>query len=690
MIFTEKEIYELDGAKQDLPGFNEKYINIVDYILKITDEIWEQRAVWVIYDTYANDILIHSAARQIKGVDEVVSGTIKTLASFPDRKMKGETVIWSRNKCGDFFSSHRIASTATNTGSTEFGAATGKKVFFRTIADCAIRENKIFEEWLVRDNLYIIEQLGFNAIEMAKRDQRYKNRTKARNEKPKKAVNGKQYFFDLDKPAELIHSLYENVWSKRDFEQLANYYHNLAKIHSICDKELLGYGQLKGYLENIFATLPNADVEVQRITCNELDGKSEVAVRWQLRGTHLGDGLFGPASGKEIELPGISHYTVKDGKIHEEWMVFDGYDALCQIYADINIETTSSVYKEEGLNRNNKKRTIALIKEMNEAGADKGQLSGVFKKYFSKDIILNITKPFEEIKGIDGYAGEFWLPLMKSFPDLENQTYILIGGEYEGRNYVSCTGNFVGTWEKNWLGIPATNQPVWLRYAAHFLFSKGKIVKAWYFFDILDVMRQAGFNFLPAKGIEWVPPIPMTGDGIVDYPTDEKEGQKTLALTNAMLDALGEYDGKTLESMGQERFWDVKSMMWYGPSGIGTTRGLKGFQNNHQIPFLKGFPDRGITPKKGKDHFTQIGDGNYSCDFGFPAMYGTHNGDGWLGLNATGNRITLRVVDYWRREEDRLKENWVFIDLVDVLEQLGIDVFKLMHKEIKNSKNGQE
>ena len=136
---------------------------------------------------------------------------------------------------------------------------------------------------------------------------------------------------------------------------------------------------------------------------------------------------------------------------------------------------------------------------------------------------------------------------------------------------------------------------------------------------MIDVIRQAGFNFIPNKGIDWIPPAPMTGDGIVTYPTDKEEGQKTLDLTNAMLNGLGEYDGKTLESMAQERFWEEKDMMWYGPSGIGTTRGLKGFQDNHQLPFLVGFPDRGITPKKRKEYFAQIGDGNYSCDFGFPA-----------------------------------------------------------------------
>jgi predicted ester cyclase len=176
----------------------------------------------------------------------------------------------------------------------------------------------------------------------------------------------------------------------------------------------------------------------------------------------------------------------------------------------------------------------------------------------------------------------------------------------------------------------------------------------------------------------------MTGDGIINYNTDPIEDKKTMDLTNAMLDGLGSYDGITLGSMGQERFWDIENMMWYGPSGIGTTRGLEGFQKNHQIPFITSFPDRGITVKKEEDYFTQIAEGNYSCDFGFPAMYGSHKGDGWLGLEATGKKITLRVVDYWRREGDKFKENWVFIDMPDVLKQLGIDVFELVNKEQRN------
>ena len=43
----------------------------------------------------------------------------------------------------------------------------------------------------------------------------------------------------------------------------------------------------------------------------------------------------------------------------------------------------------------------------------------------------------------------------------------------------------------------------------------------------------------------------------------------------------------------------------------------------------------------------------------------------------------MRVMDFWRRDGDKLRENWVMIDMIDVLEQFNIDVFQLL----KTNKN---
>ena len=69
------------------------------------------------------------------------------------------------------------------------------------------------------------------------------------------------------------------------------------------------------------------------------------------------------------------------------------------------------------------------------------------------------------------------------------------------------------------------------------------------------------------------------------------------------------------EVMQLSRYWHPK-MNWYGPSGIGTGRGIAGFRNWHQIPFLSAMPDRGQFPEETSHHF--FGDGPYVAVTGWP------------------------------------------------------------------------
>ncbi len=51
-----------------------------------------------------------------------------------------------------------------------------------------------------------------------------------------------------------------------------------------------------------------------------------------------------------------------------------------------------------------------------------------------------------------------------------------------------------------------------------------------------------------------------------------------------------------------------------------------------------------------------------------------------MGLPATGANIDMRVVDIYRRDGDKLAENWVFIDTPYVLKQQGLDIFERMQE----------
>ena len=151
-----------------MQGFDNKFKDFPDYILGITNEIWEQRGIETLNHYYSDDIIVRSPEGIVIGNKKVINATKNTLKEFPDRELLGEDVIWSGNPNDGMLSSHRILSTATHNGIGVFGDATGKKLVYRVIADCHAINNQINDEWLVRDQGAIVRQLGLKPKEYAK------------------------------------------------------------------------------------------------------------------------------------------------------------------------------------------------------------------------------------------------------------------------------------------------------------------------------------------------------------------------------------------------------------------------------------------------------------------------------------------------------------------------------------------
>jgi predicted ester cyclase len=333
------------------------------------------------------------------------------------------------------------------------------------------------------------------------------------------------------------------------------------------------------------------------------------------------------------------------------------------------------------------------------AEAPEGEAAGLLATIAAPSAQWRMVHPLNEISSTAAALEQVWLPLKRALPDLERRDSIFVGGEFEGRTYVAAVGHYCGTFHQDWLGIPPTGQPMFLRYGEVFQLENGKIVQANCVWDILDFMRQAGFwPIAPSLGTEGMWPAPFTGDGIVLDDTDPQRSAASLAQTLAMHNTLSDYDdleGKGREgllSMPQKQHWHPK-MMWYGPSGIGTTRGLQGFVDYHQLPFRQAFPNRKgggqwdqIAAEKkrlGGGHYIRIGDGHFSVTGGWPSVFAVHSGGSFLGVGATGKIITMRVMDFYLHHEGLIRENWVPIDMLDILMQMGVDVFGRMQSKFK-------
>ena len=90
--------------------------------------------------------------------------------------------------------------------------------------------------------------------------------------------------------------------------------------------------------------------------------------------------------------------------------------------------------------------------------------------------------------------------------------------------------------------------------------------------------------------------------------------------------------------------------------------GPEGFRQVVQM-FIAGFPDMQVTVEE------LIADGDSVATRGY--WRGTHNGD-FMGIPATGRKIDVPFIDWWRLENGKAVENWVQMDMMRMMQQLGM------------------
>jgi predicted ester cyclase len=134
---------------------------------------------------------------------------------------------------------------------------------------------------------------------------------------------------------------------------------------------------------------------------------------------------------------------------------------------------------------------------------------------------------------------------------------------------------------------------------------------------------------------------------------------------------LNSYDQSELKSMGMADYFHP-DVQWFGPGGIGACRSLKEFEENHQRHWLRAFPDRSV-----QNLDALIAEGAYSGGPGWAGVKATHTGE-YLDCQATGRAIEFNGLDFWKLEEDMYIENWVFVDMVHLFRQFGVDLFERM------------
>ena len=309
-----------------MKGFDKKYKSFPDYILKITKQIWEGKDVNSIANFYTEDIPVRSPFGVTYGNKPVIDATFATLREFPNRQLLREDVIWNKDAEDGYHSSHRILSKGTHLGDGLYGKPSGKNIHYRVIADCACKNNQVYDEWIVRDQGAMVRQIGFTPKEFAQKI--------IENEggigKCKKIFNLKSDMKSEYKPnpapkdsvglkySNILNTIFTNDYNFSDYARAASIYWPGNKI---------GHGRedIEKFWQSLKGAFSNFKFSIEHIGYLEEQGKNpKASIRWFLDANHSNKTSdFGEATNKNIFIMGINHAEISDGKVIREWVLFD-------------------------------------------------------------------------------------------------------------------------------------------------------------------------------------------------------------------------------------------------------------------------------------------------------------------------------------------------------------------------------
>ncbi|WP_420631422.1 ester cyclase [Candidatus Leptofilum sp.] len=317
----------------------------------------------------------------------------------------------------------------------------------------------------------------------------------------------------------------------------------------------------------------------------------------------------------------------------------------------------------------------------------------VIRNAFHEDVDWNGSHPINQLRGTAALIARFWEPLRRAFPDLKRNVHIFMGGLSGGEAWVSGLGYFSGTFWQNWLDIPATGQKTTIPFGQFYLMREGKIAESFVILDLLAVMRQAGYQVLPpslgAEGGNVA--APHTRDGVLLTAQDALETRQTGQLVEAMIRGLLRYDRRAgIESMEQTHYWHPQ-MHWYGPTGIGSCFSFAEYEDFQLRPWMTSFgewPDLAVGDGRviGLAEGDYLAEGKYASLGVWDAPFSIHHRE-YLGVPATGKLLTMRDFDWYRREGNRLAQNWIPIDMIDLFMQMDVDLFGRMRHQIETRRS---
>jgi len=328
-------------------NFDNRWKDFPDYIIGITKEIWEERGIGTLNHYYSDDIPVRSPMGIQQGNQAVIAATMATVHEFPDRELLGEDVIWSGTPETQLLSSHRIITTGTHSRDGLFGKATGKRFKVRVIADCAAKDNTIFDEWLIRDYGGIVRQLGMKPKSFTKKLIASEGGPElcSRPFTPENDIKGDYTGTGNDNAWGAQYASVLTRLMDKEFSVVTDVYDRAVQTEYPGAVSGISHRSVNEFWVGLRSSFPNATFKIH----HQIGMDAEVlppraAIRWSMDGVHEGWGTFGKPSGAKVHVMGMCHaefgpFGESGSSIRRECVLYDEIAIWKQILIHTGLES---------------------------------------------------------------------------------------------------------------------------------------------------------------------------------------------------------------------------------------------------------------------------------------------------------------------------------------------------------------
>lgn len=310
----------------------------------------------------------------------------------------------------------------------------------------------------------------------------------------------------FDSIQQFILTLTHVVWEQKDVGQLADFYATPV-VFLTPEKQL---NDLSGFMRltlEAMHSFPQRTVLTEDILCCQSEEREHYAAQRTVASIqHLGEGFFGPPTGKNIWVRTWTDRICADGAVRQEWLLQDRAAIVAQIGLDIQefARQQAAARRHFGIEAEPAEQRVARWAGGPEGDDVEGPLAGVVERYLTmwaggnSGVVPGLYHPAATLHG-PGHCqctgeleiGAFLSGYRASFADSETQLHHLIVRKDPGEPVRISLRWSLLTWHDGYgkFGTPSRN-PVAISGISQLELRDGLIIREYLGIDELAIWAQ--------------------------------------------------------------------------------------------------------------------------------------------------------------------------------------------------------